>query len=152
MPYFKRLLACATVLALIGAAPITDPQAAAAKSVATAAIARINANDPAGLRSLFTDDTTILDEAPPFRWTGPNAATDWLKQLNENAATDGVRKFTQSGTDLLGFANDKARFVAPYDESLPRSNGPLDRGQWVFVLQRLGDTWKIKEAAWVTLP
>lgn len=135
-------------MALIAVAPADqDPQAIAAQQVAMAAIAKINANDAVGFAALLTDDPTIIDETPPFQWTGSSAAAEWLSDSNAFASIDGVHTFSQSGTDLLGIANDKARFNAPYRESLSKI-GEMGRGQWTFILHRIGGCWKIQEAIW----
>jgi hypothetical protein len=126
-----------------------NPQATTAKDVVTAAISKMNANDAVGLGPLFTEDPTIIDETPPFRWAGPDAVTEWLSQVNAYAATDGLRTFTQSGSDILGIENDRAHFDAPFDVSLPKK-GQMGRGQWVFVLRRIGESWKIQEAIWTS--
>jgi hypothetical protein len=147
----KCYFVCA-LAGLIAAAPLSpDPQATAAKAVVTAAIMKINANDAVGLRSLFTDNATIIDEVPPFRWSGPDAVAKWLSQSNAFAGTDGLKTFTQSSSDLLGFEKGRAHFDAAFRVNLSKK-GRVSCGKWVFVLQRIGESWKIREAIWTSLP
>ena len=77
----KQLLLACSSMALIAATPPFPPaQRVTAKRVVATAIAKINANDAAGLAALFTDDPTIIDDVPPFRWTGSTAVAEWLSE------------------------------------------------------------------------
>jgi ketosteroid isomerase-like protein len=146
----KGLFSYALVVMLIAATPASPEPQAAVANVVTAAIARINANDAMGLSALFTDDPTIIDEVPPFRWSGADAVAKWLSQSNAFAARDGLKTFTQSGSEILGFEDDKAEFDAAFGVSLSKK-GRVACGKWVFVLQQIGDSWKIQEAVWTSL-
>jgi ketosteroid isomerase-like protein len=41
-------------------------------------VSAINAGDEKALAALFVPDAVLCDEVPPYRWTGPNAALNWL--------------------------------------------------------------------------
>lgn len=110
----------------------------------------MNVNDPVGLSTFFKDDPTIIDTVPPFRWTGRDAVATWLSQSNAFASEDGVKTFTQSGSEMLEIAGDSAEFDAAFAVSLSKK-GRVGCGKWAFILQRSGDTWKIQEAIWTSL-
>jgi hypothetical protein len=144
-----RALIYLSLLTLVAATPPpSPPQGSEISSIVNAAIARMNQNDAVGLRSFFADDATIIDEIPPFRWSGLNASAAWLSSINASSAEDGLHTYSRAGIELVGFANDSARYDAPFDLSLSKTRRTLVRGEWSFLLTRVGGAWKIEYAIW----
>lgn len=78
------LLRLGTVIGTIGALLIGAPTHVAAKTTPAGVIAPIlaavrdtNANDRQRLDSYYVAAPIIIDEFPPFLWSGANAATRW---------------------------------------------------------------------------
>jgi hypothetical protein len=63
--------------------------------------------------------------------------------------TDSMAIVASQRGGILGIENDRAHFDAAFDVSLSKK-GRMHRGQWVFVLQRIGESWKIQEAIWTS--
>lgn len=149
-----------TALAVIGALLIGASSAAAAKAPPAAVIVPIlsavrdtNTNDLHRLDSYYVAAPVIVDEFPPFVWTGAQAATRWwmgFEKLGKNAGLSNVKAMTlpvrESDT-----TQDKAYVVVPMEITYVYKAKPQkETGVLTCTLQRTGKTWKIATQTWST--
>jgi hypothetical protein len=141
----------ASTLSTTGAAP--SPSAAMLKPIQNTATA-LNTNNPKLLSGMFASNATIVDEFPPYVWSGSDAATRWLADFGTFAKkihlTNGkgtllpIKIFDQSG--------NRAYIVVPTDFTATVSGKPdNEHGTWTFTLARSGNGWVIVTQTWGTV-
>jgi SnoaL-like domain len=101
--------------------------------------------------SAFTDEPVIVEDIPPYRWSGPDAPARWLAAMGANAAHLGVTSVTmQTGKPTrLEIDNGHAYAVVPGTLHLSMSNGEVSaEGVLVVTLQLRRGCWLISSLAW----
>ncbi len=111
-----------------------------------------NTNDTKLLASLYAaGNITIVDEVPPYVWTGTNANESWLADLEKHDKAAGVTGETATArpatrADIVG---DTAYVVVPTTYSYKEKNTPMvQEAHMVFVLHKEGGAWKIASWTW----
>ena len=95
-------------------------------------------------------DLSIVDEVPPFHWSGPNVGEAWGADLEKHDKAAGVTdaKVMYSSTVRSETEGDRAYVVAKvqyvYKE---KGKAMLEDAHMTFVLHREDNAWKI--AGWV---
>ncbi|CAN5133671.1 hypothetical protein BH10PSE3_BH10PSE3_21620 [soil metagenome] len=148
----KMLLALVTASVLL-----TAPAAFAGDAAVEAPIRRMtdgfNKGDIAAVKALHVPAPTIVDNVPPFIWTGPKAFDTWLGDLvkSETALgkTDGVVWFGDPVDEVI--AGDRAYVVTPcaYTYKL-KGLAVRETGMTAFVLIKDGADWKIESWSWAS--
>lgn len=99
----------------------------------------------------FAPDATIVDDLPPYRWIGRDAASHWFLAMGDNAAQSHITSiFMEVGkpsrTDVSG---DRAYVVVPGVLHVRTADRDLRaRGTISYTLQRSGRRWLIDSLVW----
>jgi hypothetical protein len=149
----KSLLALLAASALLSA-----PVAALAGDPAVAAPIRkmtdsFNTGDIATVKALHVPAPTIVDNVPPFIWTGPKAFDTWLADLMKSETalgkTDGAVWFGEPVDEVVD--GDRAYVVTPCSYTYKLKGQTVrETGMTSFVLVKDGATWKIETWAWAS--
>jgi ketosteroid isomerase-like protein len=92
---------------------------------------------------------TIIDEAAPYSWTGPNALTGWANDLIGGDAKAGVtgESVAISAPSRIEVSGETAYVVVPAVYSFKDHGAPMSEpAQMTFALHKDAGGWKI--AAW----
>jgi hypothetical protein len=138
-------------LALAAPAMAADDATARSQVVALAhrAIDAFNRGDMATVRTTLADDVNIIDEMPPFHWSGPGALDAWLTSVGQ----DDDRMKDTGGFSVLGaptfvrIEGDRAYAVFPDHFGYRRAGTPVkEDAAWTIVAQDRAGGWII--TAW----
>jgi len=110
-----------------------------------------NKGDIAAVKALFVVAPAIVDEMPPFRWSGPTAFDTWLADLGRSEKAEGksggVVWFGEPVQESI--AGDRAYVVAPCSYTYKQKGRTLrEKGLATFVLVKIGADWKIESWTW----
>jgi hypothetical protein len=143
--------ALALLCALRAPAPAaTDP--AILKPV-DALMAAVVAGNGAGVRAAYQSTAEIVDEFPPFHWSGAGAATRWSNGFAKLLESDGMSQIsvTRAGPPAVSVDGPHAYAVVPAQFSyVAAGKRQTERADWTFALVELPKTgWHIASSAWV---
>jgi len=100
----------------------------------------------------YAPAATVVDDLPPYRWTGPGAGGAWLTAMGANAQKLGISGIEMRVAQVtrVDVAADHAYAVAPGRLSLTYKDGHVERaeGQLAFTLTRTPGGWKIDTQTW----
>ena len=112
-----------------------------------------NKGDIAAVKAAHVASPTIIDNVPPFRWSGPGAFDQWLADLTKAEAsegkTDGKVTFAPIVDKII--RGDRAYLVARSIYTF-KQKGLTRRedGYTAFVLVRTGAEWKVESWSWAS--
>jgi ketosteroid isomerase-like protein len=148
----------ALLLSAIAAGFIATPALAAAPNAAimttlNGLLAATNADNASKVNSYFTSPATIVDEFPPYTWTGPNAGAAWWRAVAASNVSLHIKnmhvamgRITQSNV-----SGSWAYAVVPLTITATSKGKPWrETGLWAAVLHRTGGVWKVASASWAT--
>ena len=139
-------------LALTFAAPLGATAAPAddAKATVQRFVDGMNSGN-FGVLSLCATSTTVVDDIPPYVWTGPGACTRWLNDILANmkdAGTTAMRaNFSQPTTASV---HDKTAYVVYPVSFVMTTKGAQSTktGVMTFVMDQGTDGWKFTNITW----
>lgn len=158
----KGLAAGVAVIAAMTTAgmarPADDPVAAIAVDPAIMAPIRaimdgFNKGDIAMVRAAHVADPTIIDNVPPYIWSGPGSFDTWLADLMkaeaEEGKSDGAVWF---GTPVDEHVSGDHAWVVTRCSYIYRQGGKTvkEEGYTSFVLAKQSGQWKIQSWTWAS--
>jgi hypothetical protein len=152
MTALKRIMSLLALLGLLALYPAasgawaaeTDPTILAAVD---SAIAAINAGSVADAKAAYTDaPAAIIDDFPPFLWSGKNAVEDYSRDLKAVLTKYGITdwRFQRHQPRYILATEDRAWLVVP--TSFPFLLGGKTQSvsaDWVFVLAKIDGKWRV---------
>jgi ketosteroid isomerase-like protein len=110
----------------------------------------VDKGDMAGAAAAHVADPKIIDEFPPYHWSGPTAFADWGaaygKDSAANKVTDGHLTMLTPTRTRIGEGH--AYVVAPTDLTFKQDGKPMvEHGTITYALDKTASGWKI--ASWV---
>jgi hypothetical protein len=108
-----------------------------------------NLTDPAAFKAGHAPNPVIVDEFPPFLWSGADAPENWLTDLAKYSAATGIGRvhFDHAAPAQAQSNGDSAYVMVPVILRLQAGSKPLSAaGQIAFVMTRTENGWKI--ASW----
>lgn len=122
----------------------------AISSAITTVSTALNTGNPAGLQGVFTADAVIVDEFPPFRWTG-GGPTTWFsdfKGIAKQMKLTAVRAVPHAA-QYYEHGAGSAYVVVPTTLSYKMAGkAAVETGAWTFTFAKTGSTWKISSMIW----
>jgi ketosteroid isomerase-like protein len=125
--------------------------ASEAASVIDALVMAVNSGDFATALTSFTEAPVIIEDLPPYRWSGSSAPSEWLNAMGTNAASLGVTSVVMetqepSRVELQG---DRAYIIVPGHLRLETGGPPLTAdGMLTFTLEKAESRWLIDTLVW----
>jgi hypothetical protein len=93
----------------------------------------------------------IIDEVPPYHWTGADAFKTWSEALDADAKKNGMTepKVTVSAPTRVESSGDRAYVVVPAVFTYKLRGVPMrEAAQMAFVLQKSASGWLIQGWTW----
>ncbi len=143
---------CAIVVACTAAAGAAQPPAAIARIVKTVVGAEIPGST-AALAHLYTSDAVVVDEFPPFIWTGADSGRVWFVALDRvlaNLKMHGLKVVAAPASEYLQTGNDAYEIVPLTLDGMEGAKASHETGTLTFTFRRSGSTWKISSQVWTT--
>ena len=111
----------------------------------------VNAGEYGAALAHLTPDATIVEDIPPYRWQGPQAGSQWMAAMGENAARSGLTSIAMKLGDATRIEVDGDNAYAVYAAVLTLSGDDLrlrSNGCLTFTLQRGETGWLINALSW----
>jgi ketosteroid isomerase-like protein len=139
-------------------ASLAFPAAAADTSAAViqtlkGVLAAANADNASRLNAYFAANATVVDDFPPFSWTGNDAGARWWSASDKDLAKHGIAGVHAVLGPITRFAvvGDDAYVIAPLTIGYAVRGRPAhSSGLWTMTFHRSGGSWKIASATWTT--
>jgi ketosteroid isomerase-like protein len=113
-----------------------------------------NAGNRAVVISVFTPDSTIIDEFAPFRFGAPQAAAHWYDGSGPDQTAHGVTdaRISFAAPKFITVQGAQAYVVVPAVYAYKIHGKPAkETGSVAYSLTRRGAKWKISAMAWAKL-
>lgn len=144
-----KLVAAAAAAALLFAVPAFAEDNAEVMAPIHAFLDGMDSGNIPMAAAAFTTSPTILDEVPPFHFSGATAFMDWGQAYGKDSAANGDTegKLTLTGVQRVRVSGDNAYVVATGDYSFKRKGTPMvEHASITFALDKTASGWKI--ASW----
>ncbi|HZZ88846.1 MAG TPA: hypothetical protein VFE13_10995 [Caulobacteraceae bacterium] len=94
-------------------------------------------------------EVTILENFPPYLFSGPSAVADWARGMREHLVGLSGLRHRFGAPQNFGRTGDEV-FVSLPTEWSGASHGRrfIEHGGWCFVLRRQGGEWRIRSYGW----
>lgn len=145
------------VLSTLASAVFFFTSAMASESIDAMAVVRqwidaLNKGDMKSFVAICTEETSILDDMPPYQWNGPDACAKWWSTNDAfGKSNDITDAFVRLGNPLqLYVTGDRAYVVTRDDFTYKMKGKPMKQtgSMHTFVLRRGGSGWRIIGEAW----
>lgn len=111
-----------------------------------------NKGDTKSSLATCASPAAIIDEFPPYAWSGPNACADWAKDFDALAQKDGMSdaKVWTGAPTTVEVAGDRAYVIAPSKFSYKMKGKAITEppARLIIALQKQGNDWKITAWTW----
>jgi hypothetical protein len=143
----------AVLWVLLGAAASAQPTNTELMAPIQKFMDSFNQGDMAGAAATHAagPGLVILDEVPPYLWTGADAFKAWSAALDTDAKKQGMTEpmVTISAPTRVESSGDRAYVVVPAVFTFKLRGVPMrEAAQMTFVLQRGASGWLIQGWAW----
>jgi hypothetical protein len=140
-------------VALLAAMPIAAVASdAGPEAVVVRFDALLNACAFARAAALCASPASVIDEFPPYAWSGASACNDWARDLRAAIGAYQAKNYriTLDGQPFVDKAGDRAYVVyrATLTYVISGKVTTERNAKWAFVLRQLGDDWTITSWAW----
>jgi ketosteroid isomerase-like protein len=147
----KKILIALAAVGLAAGASAADEKAAVMTAV-SGFVAAFNKGDVKAAAATCAEQTSIIDEFPPYEWHGAGSCARWMADYDtdakKNVITDGlVTLGTPKHTDVAG---DRAYVVAPADYAFKKAGKPVKEtaSMLTIALQKSPSGWRIVGWSW----
>ena len=145
-----------TFIVLALAALIAAPASASDKTDVMASVQKFvdgfNKGDTKTAAAACADQTSIVDEFPPYEWHGTGACLKWMNDYDADAKKNGITDAVVAlGTPRhVDVAADRAYVVVPTNYTFKVKGTPdKETGSTLTIaLQKSGAAWRITGWAW----
>jgi ketosteroid isomerase-like protein len=111
-----------------------------------------NKSDTQTATAVCAEQTSIIDEFPPYEWHGASGCAKWMTDYDadakKNAITDGV--VTLGSPRHVDIVGDRAYVVVPADYAFKQNGKPVKEtaSVWTIVLRKGAAGWRISAWSW----
>jgi hypothetical protein len=138
---------------LLGAAPVlaATPDATAPRAAIDSFIAAFNAGDAAAAKATHEASPTIIDEPPPYLWSGRDSFDRWVADQHKEAVARGrsAEKVVLGKTRRAEMSDAVAYVIVPATYSYVEKGAALaEPSQMTFVLKKGRSGWRISAWSW----
>lgn len=119
-----------------------------------AVIAAIKSDNAVALSTLYSNNAVIVDEQPPFEWTGPDAGARWLAASSDSKWSRRIARFRAALADIrVDSSSGSAYVIVAGAFSSANSKEPWQQhGTLTFTLKELNNHWKVISQVWAQTP
>jgi quercetin dioxygenase-like cupin family protein len=150
MPKLIKILAILAILSGVTLAaraedqsPKTDP---AILATVDALVAALNSGSTTDAKAIFVEAPTVVDDFPPFAWSGKDAAETYTKDLKTilDKLEITAWRFQRHQPRYAAATNDHAWLVVPFSfPFMMKGQTQSVAGDWSFVLQKIDGRWRV---------
>ena len=118
-------------------------------------IDEVNAGNVSGALARLTNDVCIVEDFPPFRWTGADAGGEWLAAMAANAQRLGMTTITMVPGEprRIEVNTEHGYCVIPGQVKLEGPDSNLDEdGLITFAMRLENGRWRISALTWTGDP
>lgn len=122
-----------------------------AAAAAVDIIDKFNAGDIDAVREAHAPGAVLVDEFPPFRWSGENSVESWLADLAEHQAAERIRDGRVEYAAPIRVENDGENCYVAFPTIFrftQDAKAMSVAGTNTFVMTRVDDEWKIAASAY----
>jgi ketosteroid isomerase-like protein len=148
----KILIASAMLAVFAAAAPAMATDQDDVKARAQAFVDAFNKGDNDQVKAVCADETSIVDEFPPYAWHGAGACLKWGEDYGKDAEQNGI---TDGGVKLDKFVHadvtgDRAYVVTSATYSFKRKGKPVVEKNAAFTMafRKEASGWRITAWSW----
>jgi ketosteroid isomerase-like protein len=113
-----------------------------------------NKGDAKAAAALCAEETSIIDEFPPYEWHGPKACMKWIDDFGVDAKKNAIT----NGSVTLGkprhveISGDLAYVVIPSDYDYKEKGKPVKQkgSMFTLVLKKAAEGWRITAWSWAS--
>lgn len=142
----------AVAVAILAVGPTFASEQTDVMSVVRQFVDGFNKGDTAFALAACADQTSIIDEFPPYEWHGAGACSNWLNDYESNSKkeriTDGI--VTLSKPKHIDVTGDRAYVVIPSNYTFKQNGKRLREigSIFTFALQKGESGWRIISWTW----
>ena len=146
-----RILAVIALAGLAAGASAADEKGAVMTTV-SGFVAAFNKGDVKAAAATCAEQTSIIDEFPPYEWHGTGSCAKWMADYDtdakKNVITEGV--VTLGAPKHTDIAGDRAYVVAPADYAFTKAGKPVKEtaSMLTIALQKSAAGWRIIGWSW----
>jgi ketosteroid isomerase-like protein len=110
-----------------------------------------NTNDVDVAQAACADENSIIDDFPPYEWTGPGATTRWFGDMARMGSEYGMSdpSVTLDEPRHVMVSGPRAYVVVPIDVRWLQDGAPAQRaGSMTLALREGANGWRISACAW----
>ena len=148
-----KLSSLLLAVAICVAAPVAFARDAAVEAPIRAMMDGFNKGDIAAVKALHVAAPTIVDNVPPFSWSGAGAFDQWIDDLGKWETARGISagKVTFAPVVDEVVRGDRA-YVVTRSIYVYKQKGRTVRedGYTAFVLVKADGAWKVESWSWAT--
>ena len=156
MPNFRLPLRSLSLAVLVAACTAAVHAQATPQAAVTSFMDGFNTGDMAKAGALNEPATSIIDEFPPYTWSGPKAFNDWGAAFEANSKTLGLTepKVTLSAPIVKNITAAQAYLIYPSLYTYKQKGVAMrEDGRIAIVLRKEANAWKIAAWTWTgTVP
>lgn len=111
----------------------------------------VNNGDVSDALGHFAPDAVIVEDLPPYRWQGPDAGSEWLVAMRENAQAAGLTSIVMRLEPAIRVEVDADDAYAVFAGHLKYRGNAVElqsRGCLTFTLRKAGAKWLIRSLVW----
>ena len=146
-----RLILIAAVATAVATPALAADPAGAARAPIDAFAAAFAKGDMAAAKAAYTANITIIDEPPPYMWSGRDAFDTWLADLGKDSKAAGrtAESLVIGRTMRAETSRDTAYVIAAAVYSFTKGGvAMVEPGRMTFALKRQAGGWKIAGWTW----
>jgi hypothetical protein len=110
-----------------------------------------NADDVALIQAACAGETSVIDDFPPYQWTGHEATTKWYRDMAGMAAQYAMSEWSVTSDEPrhVMVSDRLAYVVVPVAARWLEDGTPADRtGYLTAALREIAGEWRISAFAW----
>jgi hypothetical protein len=145
-----------TLVAVAVSALAQTPSAGADKTAVMATVTQFtdafNKADTKSVAALCADQTSIIDEFPPYEWHGAGSCTKWMADYDADARKNGITDglVTLSKPKHVDITADRAYVVVPADYTYKLKGKAVKQtgSMFTLALQKSTAGWRVTGWSW----
>ena len=110
-----------------------------------------NRDDVERMQAVCVDETVIIDDFPPYQWSGSDAASRWYRDMAGMATQAGMSDWSVRSDEprQLMVSDGLGYVVVPVEARWLEEGTPaLRTGYFTAALRELAEEWRISAFAW----
>jgi ketosteroid isomerase-like protein len=116
-------------------------------------LAATNADNADALAHLYTSDAIVVDENPPYLWSGAGAGAAWwhvVQSVTKRMKFTQLKAVASAPTEFQQSAADAYIIVPVHLSGIAGGKAFHENGTMTYTFHRTAEGWKISSQVWTT--